>query len=199
MGEHELHNALRREADSRIRTLWAEAEAEVTARREAAKKEQDTLLQAAGAENLRAAQAVQRSAAVRTDQQVRRCHLLARTAIAERLLALAGQLLAELGAADRDGIWRSTVAELPAVAWQTLTVHPDDTERARRAFPQATVQTDPALIGGVIATAGDGRIVVDNSLAGRLLRGWPELLPELTGALERELNDHGPAGPAATG
>ena len=199
MGEHELHNALRREADSRIRTLWAEAETEVATRREALKNELAALQQATGEDGHKEVQAVHRSDSARIEQEVRRDRLLARTALAERLLALATQLLAELGAANREGVWRNAVAELPAAAWQTVTVHPDDAQRARRAFPQAEVKTDPALIGGVIAAAANGRIVVDNSLAGRLVRGWPELLPELTGALERELNEHGPAGPAATG
>ena len=199
MGEHELHNALRREADGRIRALWAEAEAEVTARRETAQKERDALQQAADQETHREVQTMQRAEAVKTDQELRRSRLLARAALAERLLTLAERRLAELGAEDRDGIWRRAVAELPAAAWQTVTVHPDDDQRARRAFPQSVVKADPALIGGVIATAADERIVVDNSLAGRLARGWTELLPELTAALEGGLNDHGPAGSAATG
>jgi len=199
MGQHELHNALRREADNRIRALWAEAEAEVEEQRTALKREHDTLQQAARQEQRSEEQAVRRTAAAKAELEMRRCRLLARAALAKRLLALAEPLLVELGSANREGVWQSAVTELPVAEWQILTVHPDDAQRARRDFPETEVRTDTTLVGGVIAATTDERIVIDNSLAGRLLRGWPEFLPELTEALEREINNHGSAGPAATG
>jgi len=199
MGQHELHNALRREADNRIRTLWAEAEAEIEERRTALKRDHDALQQTARQEQRSEEQSVQRTAAAKAELEMRRCRLLARAALAKRLLALAEPLLMELGAANREGVWQSAVTELPVAEWQILTVHPDDAQRAHRDFPESEVKTDPTLIGGVIAATAGERIVIDNSLAGRLVRAWPEFLPELTEALEREINNHGSAGPAASG
>lgn len=194
MGEHELQAALRREADARIRQLWAEAEDEVAARRLALAAELDRQRRLAGEEARQAALAVTRSAQAASRLALRRCRLQAKAALAERLQRLAGQLLAEIADAERERLWRGCIAELPPAPWQALRVAPADLERARRDFPQAEVLTDPHLLGGMVAATDAERIVVDNSLAGRLARGWPELLPELIAMLARETNGHDPAG-----
>ena len=199
MGEHELQAALCREADARIRGLWAEAESEVAARRQVLAAELDRQRQQADEEARQAALAVTRAAQTTSRQILRRCRLQAEAALAERLRLLAGQLLAEMADAERERLWRGCVAELPQASWQALRVAPADVERARRDFPQAEVLTDHLLLGGVVAATAAERIVVDNSLAGRLGRAWPELLPELIAMLAREANGHDPAGSPTAG
>ncbi len=196
MGEHELQNALRREAGSRIHALWAEAETEVARQRATLAAELDSL-QREFADQVRAESlAVRRLSLAATAQAERHCRLLAETSLAERLRGLARQVLVEMAAADRERSWQASVAGLPEICWESLLVAAADAARARRDFPQAAVEIDDDLLGGVIATAANGRIVIDNSLAGRLARGWPELLPELLAALVQELNRDETAGPA---
>jgi vacuolar-type H+-ATPase subunit E/Vma4 len=199
MGEHELHSALRRAADARIRALWVEAETEVAARRVTLVKELEDFAETSAQSARHEATAERHAVAAATARESRRCRLLAQVALAGRLRTLATQLLTELGEAAREKLWQGAVAALPRAEWQALTVHPADESRARRDFAEATVQVDPRLLGGVVAATADGRIVIDNSLAGRLDRGWPELLAELHDVLEGERDHHGTAGARATG
>jgi vacuolar-type H+-ATPase subunit E/Vma4 len=199
MGEHELRAALRREADDRIREGWAAAEREVATRRAQVTTDLDALRQTGEEQALAAALAARRAAAATIEQALRRCRLLAESTLAERLRSLAEQVLTELAEQERDPLWRASVAEIPAAEWRTLRVAPADLLRARRDFPRASVEADNALIGGLIAATAGERIVVDNSLAGRLERGWPELLPELMANLIREMTAHETTGAATAG
>jgi len=195
MGEHELQNALRREASTKIHALWTEVEEDVATQRARVADELDSLQRETAAQIRAEATAVRRVTLAATEQARRRCRLLAETSLAGRLRELARHLLVESVAVDREKSWQASVAGLPQLCWQQLQVTGIDADRARRDFPQAAIEIDDALLGGVIATTGEGRIVVDNSLAGRLARGWPELLPELLAALAGEITDDETAGP----
>jgi len=58
------------------------------------------------------------------------------------------------------------------------------------------VTVDDALVGGLLAATADNRMMVDNSLAGRLARCWPELLLTLFADLHKEVEADAPACPA---
>jgi vacuolar-type H+-ATPase subunit E/Vma4 len=94
--------------------------------------------------------------------------------------------------------WLALAGELPAAAWQQVRVHPNDFDQARQTFPNAQVEVDATLAGGLVAVSADGRIVLDNSLTGRLRQAWPGLLPALVTAVCTEVNQ-GAAGPTPTG
>ncbi|MCK4536739.1 MAG: hypothetical protein KAT93_06975 [Desulfuromonadales bacterium] len=179
MGQQELKRALVREAEERIRSLWADAEDEIAALRnkvaeqnkaadaDAAKERQDALA------TLRA-ESWQRSVATE-----RRAGLDAETLVLARLLALAGELLPALVADDREGWFAALADELPEYAWEEVRVHPDDVPHAAKAFVKAEVVADDTIAGGLIVSGDAGRIRVDNRLAKRLERLWPDLLPQL--------------------
>lgn len=62
-------------------------------------------------------------------------------------------------------------------------VHPDDQGLARAALPQALIVGDRRITGGLAVKGQGGRMRVDNTLAKRLERAWPELLPKLLSEL----------------
>lgn len=102
----------------------------------------------------------------------------------QRLYGLARQLLGELAEQEAATLLGALARELPAAAWQQVTVNPREAESARRLFPQAELQLDADLDGGLRVASAGGRILVDNTLEKRLQRGWPDLLPALLRELE---------------
>lgn len=198
MGEHELQEALREEAQARIRELWRAAEAAVARRRAETEEGLAALRGEAARREATAVAAVCRTVLTATRAEERRQRLAGEAQFEQRLHALAVRLLPELCATERCRLWQALANELPAAEWQRVRVHPDDLLQAQRTFPAAEVTADSALGGGLVAETADGRIVVDNSLAGRLEQSWPALLTPLLAAADEEL-DKDAAGSAAPG
>lgn len=197
MGEHELQEALRGKARETIRELWQAAEAAVAEQRTEIAARQAALRDTAKRQLAAAAAIVRRDVLATAERAVRQQQLAAEQALQERLHAAAMRVLPELGAGDRQRLWRTLAAELPPVDWQRIRVHPDDLSAARQFFPMVEVTAEPALGGGLVAETADGRIVIDNSLTGRLARAWPDLLSPLFAAISEEV-DKDAAGSAAT-
>lgn len=198
MGEHELREALRGEAQAKIRATWQAAEAEVAARRAEVAAEVATLCDESARRQAAVLAAERRTLLAAAELTARQRQLAAEAAIVKRLQTLARQLLPALYGKDHQQLWHTLAGELPCAEWQRVRVHPDDLEITRQRFPAAELSVEAALGGGLIAETADGRVVVDNSLTGRLERGWPGLLIPLMAAVYEEV-DRDAAGPTATG
>ncbi len=187
MGKDELKKALIDEAEEHIRALWAAAEAEIDGLRGqvALQREEQA---AKTARQLEKAVAELRTAChQQAVEEERRAILEAETDLAERMLGLARTLLPQMIAANR-GFWlKCLVEELPDHPWEEVRVSPSDLDQAVELFPDAQVIPEEALAGGVIVTAGGGRLRVDNSLEKRLERRWPEILPTLFAEIRRKV------------
>jgi vacuolar-type H+-ATPase subunit E/Vma4 len=189
MGEAELKKALQREGEAQVGNLWQQAEAAVAIRRKELEAER-LQLRVETDRQLQAQVTVLRNDLLFEAQtRAMGCRLHAETALEERLLLLARQLLPELANDDRSALWKVLCEELPDADWTTLKVHPADHKLADRDFPAAEIERDETLGGGLIVTSADGMIRVDNSLSCRLLRAWPDLLPKLLGELRKLVND----------
>ena len=189
MGESALKNALQQEGQESIRALWREAEEAVRTRREQIaeeraqqQKEADRTLQTEIA-------TLHNTLLFTAKTRARACRLKTEAALENRLLSLADTLLADLGEGDRVALWKSLCAEIPEQPWAEVRIHPRDAGRARKTFPSAAQETDPALGGGLIVRSKDSRISVDNSLGCRLRRAWPDLLPKLIEELRALVDD----------
>jgi len=190
MGESELKIALQREGEERIRGFWLDAEANVSAERTAIEAEREELHDKAD-QQLQAEIALLRSSLLFASQaRARECRLHAEADLEQRLLVLARQLLPELADKNREAMWMALRGEFPSAEWAHLTVHPADRELAMREFPAATIECDEAIGGGLIATSADAVIRVDNTLSCRLLRAWPDLLPQLLAELRILVNNN---------
>lgn len=110
--------------------------------------------------------------------------LHAESILDERLKGLASKVLAELAEKNREALWQALCAELPPAEWGKITVSHASQCLAVRDFPTAEIELDDAIDGGLIATSTSGA-KIDNSLACRLRRAWPDLLPQLMSALRR--------------
>jgi vacuolar-type H+-ATPase subunit E/Vma4 len=113
--------------------------------------------------------------------------------LAERLLALARAELPQLRGGAPARLFEALARELPLRRWQRVRVNPADVELAARQFPDAAVDVDPAISGGMELECEDGRIRVSNTLETRLAIAWADLLPRLIAQTTAESRPHGTA------
>jgi len=188
MGHEELMSSLRAEAQRREEALWEEARREADRRRDEARGQEESLRQG------QARTLASRHAARREDilaqarQEAGRLREEALADVADRLLALARQLLPEL-AQSEGALLQRLAAELPPVTWERVRVAPAEREQAQRMFPQADIAVDEAIAGGLEAWADGGQFQVANTLTVRLDRAWPEILPAVMAAILKEVED----------
>jgi vacuolar-type H+-ATPase subunit E/Vma4 len=184
MGESELKIALQREGEEQIRAFWQAAEEKVAKRRQELKEEQEQLRLEAERQLQAEVSRRRNSLLAESQRQAMASRLHAEALLDERLQNLASQLLTDLVEENRESLWLALCAELPPADWGKITVSQADQLLARRNFPEAEIEVDDAIATGLIATSRDG-VKVDNSLACRLRRAWPDLLPQLMTELRK--------------
>jgi len=199
MGESELKLALQHEGEARAREFWQQAEGNVEERR----KEIEAELEHLRAETGRSLQAevatLRNNLLFEAQARATGNRLRAEAAMELRLLEMAGRVLGEMIGDSRQALWQALRLEFPEYQWTKVTVHPEDLELARQAFPSATIDCDETVGGGLIATDAEGTIRIDNSFACRLMRAWPDLLPNLMKDLRERVDNDATARNNATG
>lgn len=193
MARAELIESLRSHATRDVQVLWDAARTEV-------RRRQDELDEALAQERRRlddtlAAEAhrIETQARAEAAHKAREASAGVAVALAGRLLALARAELPDLAAGSRADLFDVLARELPPCRWQSVRVNPADADLATRRFPGASIETDPAVSGGLEAACGEGRIAVSNTLETRLDIAWPDLLPGLLADLAALGPDHGAA------
>lgn len=185
MGYEKLIEALRQEGAEKIAAIRREAEEQgEVVKREAAEK-----TAALGEEFARRQEeecaAIRREVLAEAVRETRQERLAAEHALAVRLLELARQALPDLRNQHPE-LFSGLAGELPPAEWEKVKVNLADEEAARRLFPDARVEPDEAVAGGVEAVAAGGKLRVANTLEKRLERGWPELLPRILADIRKE-------------
>jgi len=186
MGEVELKEALQREAELQVRKAWHEAEGRVDQRRLELTEERERLGELAHGHRTKEVEALRRAALFEARNRIRIEGLRVSQSLAERLRRLAEEEVKSMAVAGGEALFRRLVRELPDLEWSVVVITPEARGWVDTYFPAAVVREDPALLGGFVAEAGDGRIKIDNSLAGRLDRFWPQLLANVLAELETE-------------
>ncbi|MEW6218717.1 MAG: V-type ATP synthase subunit E [Thermodesulfobacteriota bacterium] len=188
--------SLRARHEEEVRTLWRETEAEG----ERLRRELAAELACWQEEHDRQTAVFCRQAHDRiladAERPAARQELEAVAALAARLWAAAGQLLAGLRDDDDRQTFQCLAAELPPAPWAVIRVAPADAGLARELFPAARIEMDPALAGGLVAVSADGCIRVDNSLATRLAALWPEILTRAAAEILERCAHAAPGPPA---
>src|SRR5210317_2215104 len=193
MGEKELKTALQHEGETHARGFWEQAEAVVEGRR----KEIETELEHLHEETRRSLQAeeaaLHNNLLFEAQTRATEVKLYAEAAMELRLLEIADRVLGEMIEGSRQELWQALSRELPEYQWARVKVYPEDLELARRTFPSAAIDIDEAICGGLIVTNAEGTIRVDNSLSCRLMRAWPDLLPDLMKDLREQVDSNATA------
>jgi vacuolar-type H+-ATPase subunit E/Vma4 len=120
------------------------------------------------------------SAAERDARDIRMNALIA---LANRLHQLALAELPYMRTQDSEQIFCSLATELPDLKWDRLRIHPADQALAQRQFPDAQIECDAKISGGVDVEVQGGCIRVNNTLEARLETVWPEVLSTLVHAI----------------
>jgi vacuolar-type H+-ATPase subunit E/Vma4 len=179
MGCKELIESLHAAGEGRARALRAEAEREIERiRTDAAKRIEALQLQHTHQQAAAAADHASQVLA-EANASARLIRLRSERALAERLRGHARASLPSLRNVGYAEMFVSFVRELPAFAWRTVRVHPDDVTLARGHFPGAEVTPDPGITGGFIAASEGDQVRIANTFEQRLENLWEELLPEI--------------------
>ena len=184
-----LIEALRRKATDDVEGLWRDTHAEGDALRAAAKQEVESERAALAAQTAAAGRRAALAGHAAAERKARDEHMRVVGELGERLYALARDELRTLGAQGAEALLTALAAELPSYEWQRVRVRPADVSVAQRLFPNAAVEGEPAIAGGLSAEADQGRVEVDNTLEARLDSAWPDLLPELVRDIMKEASD----------
>jgi V/A-type H+-transporting ATPase subunit E len=188
-----LVESVQKKAAEDAEAMWRDARAEV----EALRLQLAEALEQQRASQLAAAQVTakhrEEAATAEAEHHARGVEAGATIALADRLYRLALEELARLQDRGSRESFDALAAELPPLEWQDVRVNPIDFENARVRFPCAQVASDESIAGGLEVAAEGGRIRVDNTLATRLARAWPDVLPGLIEDISRERDGHRPA------
>jgi len=189
-----LIQALQQEAAEDTAALWRDARAEADKLRLEAAREINAERLATAQQAAATAQRTEQAATAAAEREARDIRMSAAIALAERLHGFALAELPNLRAQNPEKLFSALAAELPALAWQKVRVNPADETLARQHFPQAHVECDTQISGGIETEAEGGRIRVSNTLEARLETVWPELLSGLIATILPEAsNDQSPA------
>ena len=184
-----LIQALQQEAAADTAALWKDARAEADKLRLEAAREIDAERLAIAQQAAATAQRMEQSATAAAEREARDIRMSAAIALAERLHGFALGELPNLRAQNPERLFTALVAELPALAWQKVQVNPGDETFARQHFPQAHVECDTQISGGMETEAEGGRIRVNNTLEARLETAWPEMLSGLIATILPEASN----------
>jgi vacuolar-type H+-ATPase subunit E/Vma4 len=189
MSRAALIEALRRTAADDHEAVWREARAAAETARLDAERAVAAERARIDREGEEAARRLAESATARARLEARQARMAAANSLAERLTALARVELLRFRGPDYERLFSALAAELPARKWQRVRVNPADRSLAQATFPEAVVESDATIVGGLDAYAEEGRIRVSNTLETRLERAWPDLLPGLMAAIFGESHD----------
>jgi len=187
-----LIQRLQQGAAGETAALWSDVKAEADKLRLEAARDIDAERLATEKQTAATAQRIEQAAVAAAEHEAQDIRMSAAIALAARLHGLALAVLPDLRAQNPQRLFSALAAELPARAWQKVRVNPADEALARQHFPQAHVECDPQISGGIETEAEDGRIRVSNTLEARLEALWPELLSGLITALLPEASGHQP-------
>jgi len=193
MARPALIESLRSQATRDAQVVWESARAEAERRRaELATALEQERLRLDGEVSAEVAR-LEALGVAEAERKARETSAGAAAALAERLLQLARSELPHLCGPERAALFDALAGELPSCRWQCVRVNPADVDLAKKRFPDATVETDPDVSGGLEVAGEDGRIAVSNTLETRLAIAWPDLLPALIADLAGEQRAHGTA------
>lgn len=179
MGRDILIQDLQARGRQKAEAIWQEARDELAGAKAdcarhlaAAEAECCARVDAVGmAEACRLRAAAQRQAAIIATE--------AEQELADRLYTVAMTMLHSLRGRGHEKLFSALARELPPLAWQAVSVHPEDLPAALDIFPEAHISEDASICAGFIARTQQNSVEVVNTLENRLARAWPALITEL--------------------
>lgn len=187
MGCEELIRSLRKEAEEKVRKLWKETEEEAGGIRAGVALRLEVLRLEEIAGHFSEEERVR--LLLEADRRAKKIRLISDDRLSARLYSLSVSSLRLLREKGYENIFSKLALELPHAAWHTVKVNPDDSDLARKRFPNATIVADTDITGGMEAEAEEGRVRVSNTFEKRLQGAWQQMLPALMDDIYRKVLD----------
>lgn len=102
---------------------------------------------------------------------------------------LATELLKSKWGEYSEDFFRKYAEQYDRQEWAAVHVNSKDREVAEKYFRGLEVQEHEEMIGGFIIENKSGNFFIDNTLASRFEKIWPEILPEIIGKAYEKLDD----------
>lgn len=179
MGYIELIDALRKEGEEKVHTIWKEAETEAQRISEETFKRMENMREEYG--NIHSSDIREQTETILSEagSRARMIRLLAEKELSDRLYRLALCSLHLLRDERYKDIFDALIEELPHYKWKIVRVNSEDKRVAKEYFPDSDVIPDSNIRGGLDIAGRDGMIRIINTLEKRLERAWGEILPGL--------------------
>lgn len=185
MGLEELLRTLRKKERQQIEEIWEAAQQEAESLRHQVADAIAGITQKHDEELAAACRHSMRSIISKASARTREINLFACRALEQKLRRTAARQLPLLRRQGYDAVFTELVNELPQKDWERIVVNPADTQRAALFFREEIIFPDPAVSGGLLAVAANGRITVENTLEKRLELKWLKIFPALLEKLEK--------------
>ena len=186
MGLEELIKSLRTNQQSQIDEIWHSAKSEAASLRQQTSDAISDLTESHTDSLVCNCQKSIRTIISEAETKAKEIKLMALDSLSNLLLEAAVEQLVTLRSDDYGTTFEKLVQELPEQNWETVIVNPTDVSTAKNFFNNSTIQTDPAISGGMVVLSADGKIAVNNSFGKRLERSWSSLFPAIVRGLEKE-------------
>ena len=186
MGLEELIKTLRANQQSQIDEIWQAAKAEAASLRQQTSDAISGLTESHTDSLVCNCQKSIRTIISEAETKAKEIKLMALDSLSNLLLEAAVEQLITLRGDDYGMTFKKLVQELPEQNWETVIVNPTDVTTAKESFNNSTIQTDPAISGGMVVLSAEGKIVVNNSFGKRLERSWSSIFPAIARGLEKE-------------
>jgi vacuolar-type H+-ATPase subunit E/Vma4 len=187
-----LIDDLRRKAAEDAEAVWRDAKAEAEKARLDAARQIEEQRASVAAEGAATARQLEEAATAEAERKAREIRMTASAALADRLRGLAGAELERIRQEGAARLFAALASELPVFRWERVRVHPADQQIAHAQFPEAEIECDAGIAGGMAVETEEGRIRVSNTLETRLETAWPDILPGLFADILEESPDHRP-------
>ncbi len=193
MGLQELLETLKKNERKQIEEIWQAAQNEAESLRKQVNEEIAAISKKHEEQLAFACQKSRHSIFSDAEIETRSKKLFVYQALDQALHAAAVKQLGLLRDQQYAEIFETLVHELPDRQWEKVRVNPVDCDLAAGFFPKNIIQADAAVSGGLIVTAAEGRIIVDNTFEKRLKRLWFRILPLLIEHIETQYAETKPA------
>lgn len=179
MGYKELIDALKKEGEKQKQEIRDSAEKECERLRHEGEVRMRKLEERAD-EMIKRVQAEERRKIIsKAEEEAKKIILQAEAGVLKRVYELAKRELRELRKNDYPEVFRGLAEELGVLNCEKVRVNPEDMELVREHFPDAVIESDDSISGGLEVFIEGGRIHLINTFEARFERAWEHLKTEV--------------------
>lgn len=176
MGYQELIDALIKEGEEKIRSIWQKANEE--SEKILLEKDKKILQIKESYERLKESLCEEKREKIMLEskKEARRIKLEVEKKFLEKIYNLSLSMLYHLREDCKFSVFKK---EIPEYKWDIVEVNNVDQTIAKELFPDSEILIDNSISAGLRVKTKDEKLHIDNTLEKRLERAWNQIIPEL--------------------